>query len=86
MVNNRKNETLDPENWDEFSELGHQMLDDMVNFLKTMNEKYHTFATEEQKAAIYKPLSREGVGEERAYNEFVDNMLPSLIGPKASRF
>jgi aromatic-L-amino-acid decarboxylase len=78
-------ETLDPENWESFRKLGHNILDDMINYLETIREKRHTFPTDEEKAAIYKPLSRSGVGEEQAYTEFTEAILPSLAGPKIPR-
>ena len=31
--------TLDPENWDEFRQLGHRMLDDMLDHLSTLREQ-----------------------------------------------
>jgi len=31
--------TLDPENWDEFRSLGHQMIDDMIAHLSTLDQQ-----------------------------------------------
>jgi len=79
-------ETLDPENWDTFRVLGHKMLDDMINYLETVGQKQHRLATKEEISAIKKPLSREGVGEEQAYSEFVESMMPSMIAQKSARW
>jgi len=32
-------ETLDPENWEEMRQLGHQMVDDMLDWLRTVRER-----------------------------------------------
>jgi glutamate/tyrosine decarboxylase-like PLP-dependent enzyme len=79
-------ETLDPENWDEFRKLAHNMMDDMITHLKTVGAKTGTIPTEEQRAPIYKPLSRSGVGEEMAYAEFKENILPLTIVQKSSKW
>ncbi len=79
-------ETLDPENWDEFTKLAHVMLDDMITYLKTLGDKTRTLPSEEQRAPIYKPLSRSGVGEETAYNEFKENILPLSMVNTSPRY
>ena len=35
----KKEETLDPQDWEGLRQLGHQMVDDMLEFLKTV-QKY----------------------------------------------
>ena len=32
-------ETLDPKDWDELRQLGHRMLDDMLDYLSTVRDK-----------------------------------------------
>jgi glutamate/tyrosine decarboxylase-like PLP-dependent enzyme/L-rhamnose mutarotase len=79
-------ETLDPENWDEFRKLSHKVLDDMITHLETVGEKTYTIPTDEQRAPIYQPLSRSGIGEEATYNEFKENILPLSVIQKSSRW
>jgi glutamate/tyrosine decarboxylase-like PLP-dependent enzyme len=81
-----REETLDPENWDEFRKLAHNMLDDMITHLETVGAKTPIIATDNQRAPIYKPLSRDGVGEETAYTEFKKNILPHTVLHKSSRW
>ena len=34
-----KEESLEPDNWDETRELGHRMLDDMLDYLQTVTQR-----------------------------------------------
>ena len=75
---NYKEETLDPEDWDEFSDLGHKMLEDMVQYLKTIREQPITLPDEKVIEAIYTPLTEKGEGEEKVYQVFKQSILPHL--------
>jgi aromatic-L-amino-acid decarboxylase len=76
---NYKEETLDPEDWDEFTNLGHQMLEDMVQYLKTIRDQTITLPDEKIMADIYAPLTDEGEGEEEVYQVFKQSILPHLV-------
>ena len=39
--------TLDPEDWDEMTALGHRMLDDAMEYLKTIREQRYLPLSEE---------------------------------------
>jgi len=47
-----KEDTSDPENGDEMSLLGHRMLDDTLEYLKTIREQPYIPISEEAKNAI----------------------------------
>ena len=75
-----KEETLDPENWDEMRALGHRMLDDMMTRLQTIRDHKQDFhAREEAAKNIIAPLSREGEGEEKVYEIFKENLMNNLL-------
>jgi aromatic-L-amino-acid decarboxylase len=76
---NRKEETLDPEDWEEFSSLGHNMLEDMIQYLKTIRDQSITLADEKIMSDIYAPLTEEGEGEEKVYQVFKESILPHLV-------
>ena len=79
-MNTTKEETLDPENWDEMRELGHRMLDDMMNRLQTIRDHKFSWASEQEKKNILAPLTSEGEGEQKVYEIFRDNIMnDSLI-------
>jgi len=79
-------ETLDPENWDEFRVLGHKMLDDMVDHIKNIREQPFRRATKEESSRIRVPLTKEGEGEEETYRAFVRDVLPSMTQQKSPKF
>jgi len=72
-------ETLDPENWDEMNELGHRMLNDMMEYLKTIREQPFIPPTEDSKKAIFAPLPNKGDGEERVYDIVRENVIPYSV-------
>jgi aromatic-L-amino-acid decarboxylase len=75
-----KEETLDPEDWDKMRELGHRMLDDMMNRLQTIRDHKFSWASEQEIKNILVPLTSEGEGEEKVYEIFRDNIMnDSLI-------
>ena len=75
----RKEETLDPENWDELRSLGHRMLDDMMDTLENSGTFPFRFPSNEDVANILTPLSEEGDGEEATYQIFKNHILPSVF-------
>lgn len=80
MSNDVKEETLDPEDWDMMRELGHRMLDDMMNRLQTIRDHKFSWASEQEIKNILAPLTSEGEGEQKVYEIFRDNIMnDSLI-------
>jgi hypothetical protein len=58
-------ETLDPDDWDELTSLGHEMLDDMMNFLRNIRSQPFKTPTESVINEIMTPLKDQGDGEKR---------------------
>jgi len=87
MPNDEMDETLDPRDWDEFRRLGHRMLDDMLDYLRTVRDKPAWQPVPEQvKAEIRQPLPTEPQDAAAVYEEFVQNVLPYTNGNRHPRF
>lgn len=70
-------ETLDPEDWRAMRELGHRMVDDMMAYLQTLRERPAWQPIPQHvKAHLQQPLPQQAEGPEKAYREFVENVLP----------
>ncbi|MEO6977720.1 MAG: pyridoxal-dependent decarboxylase, partial [Mucilaginibacter sp.] len=68
---------LDPENWDDFKTLGHQLIDDMVDYLKNIGDKpAWQPIPQEVKAELQKPIPHQPSNIFDVYNEFKQNILP----------
>ena len=70
-------ESLDPANWEQLSQLGHRMVDDMMTYLKTVRERpiwkkpsKHAVESLDQAVPMF-PQKAESV-----YEDFVDQVLP----------
>jgi len=73
----RREETLDPENWEEVRSLGHRMVDDMITYLQTVRERPSWRAIPQSvKDHLQQPLPNAPQGAEHAYQDFVENVLP----------
>jgi len=80
-------ETLDPQDWDEFRALGHRMLDDMLDFLSTVREKPAWQPLPESvKTSLRQPLPTAPQDIGAVYQEFVQNVLPYTNGNRHPRF
>lgn len=80
-------ETLDPENWNEFRALGHKMLDDMLDHLASLrNQPAWQPMPERVKAEFSTALPLEPQPAEAVYQEFIDNILPFTNGNRHPRF
>lgn len=87
MTTQQTTVTLDPENWDDLRTLGHQMLDDMFDYLQTIGEQpAWKQPTDEVKAQLNQPLPREGQSAEAVYAEFLQHILPYNNGNIHPRF
>jgi aromatic-L-amino-acid/L-tryptophan decarboxylase len=80
-------ETLDPDNWDDLRRLGHQMLDDMLNWSQTLRERpAWQPMPDEVKARLQQDLPREAQDLRDVYNDFLTDVLPFPIGNQHPRF
>ena len=79
MVRELKEETLDPEDWDELRALGHRMLDDMMTRLQTIREHQFNWPSKEDINSVLAPLTSEGEGEEKVYEVFRDHIMNQSI-------
>ena len=70
-------ETLDPQDWSEMRRLGHRMVDDMITYLQTLRERAPWRPIPpEVKQRLSQPLPVQPQGVEKAYQDFVENVLP----------
>ncbi len=80
-------ETLDPENWDEMRALGHRMIDDAIDYLKTVGERPVWQRMPEDVAATFNQAApTEPDDPVSVYEEFRRNILPYPIGNIHPRF
>ncbi len=82
-----KEESLDPEDWQAMRDLGHRMVDDMMTYLETIRERP---AWQPIPAAVRarftQPVPIEPEGPERAYEDFLQQVLPHPMGNIHPRF
>ena len=80
-------ETLDPGDWESMQALAHRMLDDMLNYMKTVRDRpVWQHAPSEVKAHFESPLPVNPQAPEEIYQEFQDYVLPYPIGNLHPRF
>ena len=80
-------ESLDPADWDTLKALGHQMVDDMMDYFATLPDRpVWQPMPDEVKARFQQPLPHEAQGAESAYEEFQRDVLPYVIGNPHPRF
>ena len=74
-----KEETLDPDNWEALTNLGHRIIDDMMEYLKTIRYQTYSPPSEEVKNKIMIPFPEKGDGEENVYNIIKEYVIPHSI-------
>ena len=80
-------ETLDPQNWESMRVLAHRMLDDMLNYMRSVRERPPwQHAPADIKAHFETPLPRDPQAPEEIYQEFLEYVLPYPIGNLHPRF
>jgi len=80
-------ETLDPNNWESMRKLGHNMLDDMMNYMETVRKRpVWQHLPEQVKVNFSKPVPEQPQPPEEIYEEFVENVLPYPMGNIHPRF
>jgi len=81
------NETLDPSNWNEMRQLGHQMIDDMINYLSTIREQpVWRPIPDEIKETFNSPIPPHPINSLEVYEDFKKNILPYNTGNIHPRF
>ncbi len=83
----RKEETLDPENWDEMKKLGRQMVEDMLTYQETIRAKTQfKYITDEILSKLKTKVPHEGLGAEKTYDDFqkiiLENNTPHFGSPR----
>ncbi len=87
MINSKKYETLDPENWDEMRTLAHRMVDDAITYLETVGERPVWKQVPVEIADRFKaPAPHAPEGAEAVYKEFSENIFPYPMGNIHPRF
>ena len=80
-------ETLDPEEWDSMQALGYRMIDDMLDYLKTVRDRpVWKHAPEDVKARFDRPVPLDPQPPQEVYQEFLEYVLPYAIGNIHPRF
>ena len=80
--------TLDPADWDEFRAIAHRMVDDSLEFVRTIRDRapWQPLPAATRAALTAEPLPHEGQGVEAAYADFVQHVLPYTNGNRHPRF
>jgi aromatic-L-amino-acid decarboxylase len=80
-------QTLDPEDWESMRALGHRMVDDMLDYMRTVRQRPPwRHAPDEVKALFNRPLPLDAQPREEIYEEFLEHVLPYPIGNNHPRF
>ena len=83
----RTEETLDPEKWDRMGALGRRMVDDMMEYLRTVRDRpVWKPLPEEVKEAFRRPIPRTPEDIEKVYEQFCRLILPYPTGNIHPRF
>ena len=86
MIDNHEH-TLDPADWTSFRALGHQMLDDMFDYLQNVRERdVWKPVPDEVKKYLQQPIPEAERDEAAVYGEFVAQILPHTMGNVHPRF
>jgi aromatic-L-amino-acid decarboxylase len=85
--NGESEETLDPADWESIRKLGHKMLDDMLDYMKTVRERpVWQHVPDQVKAHFKSPVPKQPQPPEEIYEEFVEKVLPYPMGNIHPRF
>jgi aromatic-L-amino-acid decarboxylase len=80
-------ETLDPEDWESMRTLGHRMVDDMLDYMRTVRERpAWQHAPDSVRAHFDGPLPLDPQPPEAVYAEFREHVLPYPVGNIHPRF
>jgi aromatic-L-amino-acid decarboxylase len=80
-------ETLDPEDWEAMRALAHRIMDEMLDYLRTVGERpVWRPVPDTVRESLRRPLPLEPEGAERAYEDFSRWVLPYPMGNLHPRF
>jgi aromatic-L-amino-acid decarboxylase len=80
-------ETLDPEDWGSMRALGHRMVDDMLDYLRTARGRpAWQHISDHAKARFDSPLPLEPQPPDEVYEDFLEYVLPYPVGNTHPRF
>lgn len=84
----RTNATLDPEDWNEFRALAHRMVDDSLDFLRTLPDRpaWTPLPADVRTALASERVPHEPQGEAQVYEEFLARVLPYSNGSRSPQF
>ena len=76
-----KMSTLDPEDWEHIRALGHRMLDDMLNNIRTVAQKPVWQPPPAAVRALFQTASlpQKGVDLEVLYQQFIAHVVPYAV-------
>src|SRR5688572_14468824 len=79
---------LDPEDWEAFRALAHQMVDDSLDYLRDVGDRrpWTPMPAAVRQALKDEPIPREGLGDGAAYQGFLDLVRPYPNGNIHPRF
>ena len=78
---------LDPEDWEAVRGIGHRMIDDMLQYMRTVGERpAWEHLPDRVKARFTQPLPQASQPLEAVYDEFRESILPYPIGNIHPRF
>lgn len=82
-----RQESLDPENWDEMRALAHRMVDDAITYLEKVGERPVWQPVPEDIATRFEgPVPLKPAGAEAVYQEFLETIFPYPMGNIHPRF
>src|SRR6266581_9561870 len=83
----RTEETLDPQDWDEARRLGHRMVDDVLEYLRTVRERpVWQRPPDAVRARLRGPAPRPPEGASRPSGDSVGTFLPTPRATSTRRF
>ena len=79
---------LDPQDWDEYRALAHRMLDDSLDYLRDVGKRpaWQPMPAAVRHGLTDEPLPRAGVGDAKAYDDFLALVRPYPNGNIHPRF
>ncbi len=80
-------ETLDPEDWQALRDLGHRMVDDMMDYQENIRDRpVWQPIPDVVKSVLNRDLPENPQAEETVYREFTEHILPNPLGNIHPRF
>jgi glutamate/tyrosine decarboxylase-like PLP-dependent enzyme len=87
IMENFREESLDPANWDEMRRLGHEMVDTMMDYLQAVGQRpAWQKPPEDIMKSLRQPVPMEGQDIREVYAEFMTKVLPYNLGNVHPRF